>query len=62
MTRVQAYWSSVSRSQRMTNAKLKAASPWTPRWRSAREGLHAAIQALGEEIRSVGSYRQGVSV
>jgi nucleoside-diphosphate-sugar epimerase len=52
----------LSRSQRMTNAKLKAATPWTPRWRSAREGLHAAIRALGEEIPSVGSYRQGVSV
>jgi nucleoside-diphosphate-sugar epimerase len=51
----------LSRSQRMTNAKLEAASPWTPRWRSAREGLHAAIRALGDEIRSVGSYRQGVS-
>lgn len=29
----------MSRSVRMTNAKLKAASGWTPRYRSAREGL-----------------------
>jgi nucleoside-diphosphate-sugar epimerase len=36
----------LSRSQRMTNAKLKAASDWTPRWRSAREGLPAAAREL----------------
>ncbi len=37
----------MSRSQRMSNAKLKRASGWTPRWRSAREGLRAAVRALG---------------
>jgi nucleoside-diphosphate-sugar epimerase len=37
----------LSRSQRMTNAKLKGASTWTPRWRTAREGLRAAVQARG---------------
>jgi 2-alkyl-3-oxoalkanoate reductase len=36
----------LSRSQRMTNAKLKRASAWTPRWRSAREGLRAAVAEL----------------
>jgi nucleoside-diphosphate-sugar epimerase len=36
----------LSRSQRMSNAKLKTASGWTPRWRSAREGLPAAARAL----------------
>ncbi len=36
----------LSRSQRMSNAKLKAASGWAPRWRSAREGLPAAVRAL----------------
>lgn len=36
----------LSRSQRMSNAKLLAASSWRPRWNSAREGLRAAVQAL----------------
>ena len=35
----------LSRSQRMSNAKLKAASSWTPRWPSAHEGLRAAVEA-----------------
>lgn len=39
----------LSRSQRMTNAKLKAASGWTPRWRSAREGLPPAVRALRDD-------------
>jgi nucleoside-diphosphate-sugar epimerase len=37
----------LSRSQRMTNAKLREASGWAPRWRSAREGIPAAVEALG---------------
>ena len=32
----------LSRSQRMSNAKLRATG-WAPRWRSAREGLGAAF-------------------
>jgi nucleoside-diphosphate-sugar epimerase len=36
----------LSRSQRMTNAKLKGATGWTPAWPSAREGLRAAVRAL----------------
>jgi 2-alkyl-3-oxoalkanoate reductase len=36
----------LSRSQRMSNGKLKAASVWAPRWRSAREGLPAAAREL----------------
>lgn len=36
----------LSRSQRMSNAKIKGACGWSPRWRSAREGLPAAIGAL----------------
>lgn len=36
----------LSRSQRMSNAKLKSASGWAPKWRSAREGLSAAVRAL----------------
>ena len=36
----------LSRSQRMTNAKLKGMSRWAPRWRSAREGLRAALDVL----------------
>ena len=38
----------LSRSQRMTNAKLNGASAWVPRWRTAREGLRAAVRALSE--------------
>ncbi len=36
----------LSRSQRMSNAKLKAATGWAPRWRSVREGIPAAVAAL----------------
>ncbi len=36
----------LSRSQRMSNAKLKAATGWSPKWPSAREGLAAAVRAL----------------
>jgi 2-alkyl-3-oxoalkanoate reductase len=38
----------LSRSQRMSNAKLKGATGWSPQWRSAREGLPAAIKNLAE--------------
>ena len=36
----------LSRSQRVSNAKLKAATGWSPRWPSAREGVPAAIEKL----------------
>jgi nucleoside-diphosphate-sugar epimerase len=36
----------LSRSQRMTHAKLTAASGWRPRWRSVREGLREAVREL----------------
>lgn len=36
----------LSRSQRMSNAKLKRASGWSPLWKSAREGLPKAIEQL----------------
>ena len=36
----------LGRSQRMSNAKLKAASSLNPRWSTAREGLPAAIRGL----------------
>ena len=36
----------LSRSQRMSNAKLKRVSGWSPRWKSAREGLPAAVKQL----------------
>ena len=36
----------LGRSQRMSNAKLRTASDWNPRWRTAREGLPAAIRGL----------------
>ena len=38
-----------SRSLRVTNAKLKGASGWAPRWPSARNGLREAVQALGRD-------------
>ena len=37
----------LSRSQRMSNAKLKSASGWAPRWRSVREGVPEAARQLG---------------
>jgi nucleoside-diphosphate-sugar epimerase len=37
----------LSRSQRVTNAKLKATTGWSPKWPSAREGVPAAIEQLG---------------
>jgi nucleoside-diphosphate-sugar epimerase len=36
----------LSRSQRMSNRKLKSATGWTPRWRSAKEGLRDAVREL----------------
>jgi len=36
----------LSRSQRMTNAKLKSAVGWSPQWPSARDGLRLAATAL----------------
>jgi 2-alkyl-3-oxoalkanoate reductase len=36
----------LARSQRISNAKLKAASGWTPRYRSIREGWRAVIREL----------------
>jgi hypothetical protein len=36
----------LSRSERMSNAKLKSASGWTLEWPSARAGLPAALRAL----------------
>jgi len=37
----------MSRSLRLSNAKLRTASEWAPRWRSAREGVPAAARQLG---------------
>jgi hypothetical protein len=31
----------------MSNSKLKNASGWAPRWKSAREGLADAVKLLG---------------
>ena len=36
----------LSRSLRMSNSKLKAATDWSPRWPSAREGLRDAVEQL----------------
>jgi nucleoside-diphosphate-sugar epimerase len=37
----------LARSQRMSNAKLKAAAGWAPKYPSAKEGLPIAVRALG---------------
>jgi nucleoside-diphosphate-sugar epimerase len=37
----------LSRSQRMSNRKLKAATGWSPKYPSAKEGLREAVRALG---------------
>ncbi|MGZ3478910.1 MAG: NAD-dependent epimerase/dehydratase family protein [Myxococcaceae bacterium] len=42
----------LSRSQRMSNGKLKRASGWAPRWRSVREGIPEAARQLGLVIGS----------
>jgi nucleoside-diphosphate-sugar epimerase len=36
----------LSRSQRMSNGKLKSATGWSPRWPSARQGIPAAVEEL----------------
>lgn len=36
----------LARSQRMSNAKFKRATGWSPKWPSARDGLPAAVRAL----------------
>ncbi len=36
----------LSRSERISNAKLRRASGWTPKWRSAREGLCEAVRRI----------------
>ncbi|MEO6526985.1 MAG: NAD(P)-dependent oxidoreductase, partial [Gemmatimonadaceae bacterium] len=38
----------LSRSQRMSNAKLRGASNWQAKWPSAREGLRVAVVELSE--------------
>jgi len=37
----------MSRSLRLSNAKLRAATAWAPRWRSVREGVPEAARQLG---------------
>ena len=37
----------MSRSLRLSNAKLRAATAWAPRWRSVREGIPEAARQLG---------------
>jgi nucleoside-diphosphate-sugar epimerase len=39
----------LSRSQRISNRKLKSATHWTPRYRSVREGWPEVVAALPEE-------------
>ncbi len=38
----------LSRSQRISNRKLKAPSRWVPRWRSAREGMRKVVEESAE--------------
>lgn len=44
--RVSPLFELLSRSERMSNRKLRTESGWAPRWPSAREGLQAAVSAL----------------
>jgi nucleoside-diphosphate-sugar epimerase len=37
----------LSRSQRISNARLKGASGWAPRWKSVREGIPEAARQIG---------------
>jgi hypothetical protein len=37
---------SLSRSQRMSNGKLKEATGWVPKWPSVREGLPTGVNLL----------------
>lgn len=41
----------LSRSQRMSNRKLKTATGWSPKYPSAREGLPAAVRALDSAVK-----------
>jgi nucleoside-diphosphate-sugar epimerase len=41
----------MSRSLRLSNAKLRAATAWAPRWRSVREGVPEAARQLGLAIQ-----------
>jgi nucleoside-diphosphate-sugar epimerase len=45
----------LSRSQRISNARLRAATGWSPKWPSAREGIPAAVR----ELQSNGCARHG---
>jgi len=41
----------MSRSLRLSNAKLRTATGWAPRWRSVREGIPEAARQLGLGVR-----------
>ena len=41
----------MSRSLRLSNAKLRAATGWAPRWRSVREGIPEAARQLGLAVQ-----------
>jgi len=55
----------LSRSQRMTNARLKGVSGWSPRWRSARDGVRAAVRtwldAEPAAAASIGARSKGLA-
>jgi nucleoside-diphosphate-sugar epimerase len=40
----------LSRSQRMSNRKLRVATGWAPKWPSAKEGLSAAVRQLNSPV------------
>jgi nucleoside-diphosphate-sugar epimerase len=41
----------MSRSLRLSNAKLRVATGWAPRWRSVREGIPEAARQLGLAVQ-----------
>ena len=55
----------LSRSQRMTNARLKGVSRWSPHRRSARDGVRAAVRTLLDAepaaAASIGARSKGVA-
>ena len=51
----------LARSQRMSNARLRAASDWTPRFPSAVEGFRAVAAALAQEPHAAGAPRSALT-
>lgn len=51
----------LGRSQRMSNAKLRAATAWAPRWRTVREGFRQVAADLRSDVQSPNAEQPGAS-